>query len=301
MDGVEYQYRTSKQLKFTLYPFASHLIGLAGVSAAVVALAVRHGASGPSLAVTRTLLSFGALVFSCDVVVALVQKGSAREAGQLCCYAVETESADVVRQIAVEMLVEGRIKEAAAVAVAFAEAARAKWGNIDRVLDLLSEAISQAVRRDHAANVAEVTDKLVKDGHPELVTSIMQRMMDKGKDGSEGWSVLGYVIERVGLCLVLHGHDCPGPKETLRFAGLSRHNCTLHCTPIAPGMDEEAGKVSLAAAQRGKVGAMTGIMRDLASSQGGVSTLASVGLSAAKAGAQHVKDAIHSASAQLRQ
>ena len=189
MGGFEYQRRTAKQYALTLYPFSPLLSGLAGVSAAVVALAVRHGASGPSLAVTRTLLSLGALAFSCDVVVALVQKGSAREAGQLCCYAVETESADVVRQIAVEMLVEGRIKEAAAVAVAFAEAARAKWGNIDRVLDLLSEAISQAVRRDRAANVAEVTDKLVKDGHPELVTSIMQRMMDKGKGGWEGGTV----------------------------------------------------------------------------------------------------------------
>ncbi|KAL6778105.1 hypothetical protein ACKKBG_A16940 [Auxenochlorella protothecoides x Auxenochlorella symbiontica] len=156
------------------------------VSAALIATAVRNGAAGAMVATTRILLAFNALAFSRQVVVAMVNRGSAAEAGQLCCVAVEGGNSDIVVRLSIELLVSGFTREAAAVAAAFYAAARMRWASADPVAQLLSQAIVAAVRAEHAEQVADVTDQLVEGSQNELVLDIMRAMVAEGHGQEAG-------------------------------------------------------------------------------------------------------------------
>lgn len=149
-------------------------------SAALIATAVRNGAAGPMVATTRILLAFNAVVFARQVVVAMVNRGSSAEAGQLCCVAVEGGNSDIVVRLSIELLVSGYTREAAAVAAAFYASARMRWASADPVAQLLSKAIVAAVRAEHAEQVADVTDQLVVGSQNELVLDIMRTMVAEG-------------------------------------------------------------------------------------------------------------------------
>lgn len=165
--------------------------GAAWYAAAAIAAVVRRQFTALVIPGTRLLLGLGASAFTEQVIVAMVARGDASVAGELCCVMVDEAAGDLVVRLSVLLLSAGRTREAAALAIAFFTAARQHWHSTDAVACLLSEAIAQAVGLGHADAVAVVTDHMVQDGQNANVVAIMHKMVASGERGAGGGAVGG--------------------------------------------------------------------------------------------------------------